>query len=499
MTGTPDVAELGKAGALPADPASETRRVLPPALADGEQPSHVTAERAILSSLLWAATYEPGAAQASSIAHLLEPKMFDRAEHGHAFAAMLAIEASGGQPEPVAVGSEAARQGHRIDVEYFEDLVHRATQPTDTKLRQWATQIRDAWSRRAIVVYAKEVISSAGDMRLSATDVRDQAMEKLHRLSDGVAVGGAVVTATEAAHQLYRELGDTSPVPVLTTGFRDFDAMQGGLFLEDVSLIAARTSVGKSILAMAFAKHIAKTSGYAVAYASLEMPARMFVMRSVSADAGVDFKKLRMKKCAPAELQMVATAMNVLPPELHFVDNIVQSCGSISAEVLRLQSALAKRGKRVGLLVIDHVHLIKPEKENSRLQRIDHMIAVTRWMISVSRALKCHVLGCAQISREAERQGKDTRPMLHHIQDAGAFEQNVNNVYIVHRKKLKSGGFSTVEDPQLIVAKARNDATGTIKLGFDGRYMRFKDWEPPLADLPSRQYVHGALPGGGDE
>ena len=495
MSEAKDVADLGKAGELPADPASETRRVLPPSLVsvgpDDALP-HVLAERALLASLLWAATYDPGSAAASNVAHLVEAKMFDGAGHGPAFAAMLVLEAAGGTPEPVAVSAEAARQGTRIDHEYLEALATRATQPTDIKLRQWATQIRDAWSKRQLAQYARKVLAAAGDPKTNAQEAHDAAHEQLTRLEEGTVVGGAIVSAVDAAHQLYRELDDNRPAPVLPTGFRDFDGMQGGLFLEDISILAARTSVGKSLLAMAIARNVAQ-AGHVSLYVSLEMAAKMFVMRSVCADVGVSLKKMRMKACLPAEIQAIAAAMNALPPGLMFIDNTVQTCGSISAEAQRLQSALAKKGKRISLLVIDHVHLIKPDKDYAKLQRVDQMTAVTRWMISISRSLRCHVLGCAQISRAAENQGKDTRPMLQHIREAGAFEENVNNVYILHRKKLKSGKFAD-DAAQLIVAKARNDATGTIRLGFEGKRMRFTDYEPPLADLPSRQYVHGAFP-----
>ena len=496
MSEAKDVADLGKAGELPADPASETRRVLPPSLVsvgpDDALP-HVLAECALLASLLWAATYDPGSAAASNVAHLVEAKMFDGAGHGQAFAAMLVLEAAGGTPEPVAVSAEAARHGTRIDHEYLEALATRATQPTDIKLRQWATQIRDAWSKRQLAQYAREVLAAAGDAKLSAQEARDAAHERLTKLDEGVAVGGGVVSAMDAAQKMYRDLGDSHAAPVLLTGYRDFDAMQGGLFLEDISILAARTSVGKSVMAFSIGQHVALTSGMITVYASLEMPAKMFVMRAVCAAVGVEFKKMRMKKCDAAELQRIAGAINELPKDLHFLDNTVQTCGSISAETLRLQQALAKKGKRVGLLVIDHLHLIKPEEKNARLQRDQHMASVTRWMISASRTLKCHVLGLAQVTREAERQGKDTRPMLHHIRESGAIEENVNNVFIIHRKRLQSGRFT--DDPaQLIVAKARNDQTGTIKMNFEGRFMRFRDWEPPLADLPSRQYVQGAFP-----
>ena len=491
-----DLADLGKAGELPADPASETRRVLPPSLgsaAKDEAPPHALAERAMLSALLWAATYEPGSAQASNVAHLLEAKAFDGPGHGAAFAAMLVIEAASGTPEPVAVCAEAARQGTRIDLDYLEGLVLRATQPTDIKLRQWATQIRDAWSKRVLAQYAREVLASAGDVRVTAQEARDAAHEKLQKLDEGAAIGGSIVSAVDAAHQIYRELGDKRAAPVLLTGLRDFDAMQGGLFLEDVSILAARTSVGKSVLAMKIARNVAKESDQVSLYASLEMPAKMFVMRAVCGDVGVPFKKMRMRQCDASELQRIAGAMGELPANLQFLDNTVQTCGSISAEAMRLQHHLAKKGKRLSLLVIDHLHLIKPDKDYAKLPRVDQMSAVTRWMIAISRTLGCHVLGLAQVSREAEKQGKDTRPMLHHIREAGAFEENANNVYIIHRKKLPSGRFT--DDPaQLIVAKARNDATGTIKLLFEGKRMRFTDYEAPLADLPSRQYVEGAFP-----
>jgi len=495
-----DLNDRARAGSLPADPAQETVRVRAPHLRlvgdDEREPppaaTDIYAERAICASLLWSATYAPGLARYSTVADVLEPRMFWDGQNKAILKAVIELENAGRVAEAISVRSEAARQRARVDLEYLQQLVERAVAPSDIKLRQWAELVRDAWLRRNIIEASEAVIVAAESGQRSARDVMQSATSALEKVAANIAPDSTLVSMQQAAVDVLRAM-DTTDAEFIPTGMRDIDAMIGGLFQEDVSILAARTSVGKSAIATTWAETIAKAQTmYGVLYASLEMPAKQFVNRRAASHARVDLSKIRRKTWTPAEQKRVSDALLELAKieNLAFVDSNVQTCASLSTLVLQQQAKFARQGKRLGLIVIDHVHLIKPDAANENLPRRDQMAAVSRWMRAVARTMKCHVLGLAQISRESERQGKDTRPMPHMIKESGAFEEDANNVFLLHRKRRKSGGF--VDEPaEFIVAKARNDLTGTALLLVDPKYCLFRDAEP-MYEPASRQYVQGS-------
>jgi replicative DNA helicase len=141
---------------------------------------------------------------------------------------------------------------------------------------------------------------------------------------------------------------------------------------------------------------------------------------------------------------------------------------------------------------------VRPAKKlPSREQEVAE---TSRDLRNIAAEYDCHVLGLAQIGREAEKQtGKDKMPQLHHLRESGSIEQDTNNVLILHRDRRKDGhGFVEDRPAKLAVAKARNGKLGLAWLAVEPRFIRFSPWEtsdqnkaraPDPHRNPSRQYV----------
>jgi replicative DNA helicase len=494
----PDLADRKKGGTLPADPATETRRLRAPRLRlvgdDESAPTpaavDIDAERAICSSLLWSATYTPGAARASTITDLVEAKSFWDGQHQAIFAAVLALEEAGRVAEPIAVRSEATRQRRSVDLEYMQQLVEVAVAPNEVKLRQWAELVRDAWLRRHAILAAKKLIDDAESGHRTIVECLEPHGRTIEKIRERTAASAELVSIKTIAKKAFNGL-NAEQANFLPTGFRDLDAMIGGLFPEEVSYFAARTSVGKSACAMTIAEHIAKTQPHVgVIYASLEMPAEQFVQRRAAAHARVKLEKIRQKTMNIDEQAKVAIEIAKLGElAIEFIDSTSQTCSSLTDLVKQYQVKLHAEKKRVGLLVVDHIGKIKPSARTDRAQRREQIAEISNWMCTAARALQCHVMALVQISREAEKQGKDTTPALHHLKDGSSLEEDANNVFILHRRRNKNNGF--IDEPaKLMVAKARNGALGHVQLHVDPRFVLFGDSRPDDTP-PSRQYVPG--------
>src|SRR5690606_26732710 len=141
--------------------------------------------------------------------------------------------------------------------------------------------------------------------------------------------------------------------------------LTGGWFPKEVTIIAARTSVGKSALATQFAfDGVKDRPNEAVLYVSLEMPAEQFVARIMASRAGVSLRNIRRKTLDDADVAKLEQASaEMRESRVFFVDSQIQTIVSISSIASRLNASLMRDGARLALIVVDHIGLVKPSSK----------------------------------------------------------------------------------------------------------------------------------------
>jgi replicative DNA helicase len=232
----------------------------------------------------------------------------------------------------------------------------------------------------------------------------------------------------------------------------------------------------------ALATHIAfntteQDENAAVLYISLEMPSESFVKRMLASRAGVPLKKLRRQCVDERDMQrMIGVVAEFQTSEVHFIESQIQTMMSIHTTAQRLERSLVLSGKRLALIIIDHIGLVRPAAGSEKKSREQQVAEISRGMRALAEKHNCHVMGLAQISRESEKQtGGDTTPRIHHLRESGALEQDPDNVLILHRQRDKGGKFIDGDPGKLFVAKARNDELGMIELDVDMSCMKFTE------------------------
>ena len=441
----------------------------------------VSSERALLGSILWAGLYEPKAIRARTVDSVVQRETFRLAANGSAFAAMLAVEADGGLTEPVAVASEARRMGFDVDHAYLTDLVAEASAPSSEKLLQWAKEIREAWLLRQVSAYADGVVAMCSSGKGKTSDVIDAARTGLLDLEQHVTAGTGVVSLKESL-MMFLQRVTSAKHGGMSTGFRDIDRAVAGLFPREVSIVAARTSIGKSALAAQITTNLIAAEGVGALYASLEMSHESFSARIVAARAGVFASKLRRKDVNPLDLQKMAGAINVASDgPLYFADKTTQSMITIANAAGAVAADLNRKGKRLGLIVVDHLGLVKPSSAAiAKSNREQQVAELSRGLRYLAERFDCHVMALVQIGRDAEKQTVSDIPKLHHLRDSDAIAQDADVVFILHREKNKKTGiFNNEKPPALVVAKARNDEATAMLLGFEPKFVRFGDHDGP--------------------
>lgn len=274
------------------------------------------------------------------------------------------------------------------------------------------------------------------------------------------------------------------------TGFVDLDTLLGGLKRSDLIILAARPSLGKTSLALNFARNAAIGQHARVAIFSLEMAADQLAQRLLSSECGVDSTRLRLGEHNEGEERRIMHAMGVLAEaEIYIDDTPIQRVSDLRAKARRLHSE-----KGLDLIIVDYLQLI--HGAGGRMEsRVTEVSDISRGLKEIARELDVSVVACSQLSRAPEQRVPHI-PMLSDLRESGSIEQDADVVVFIYREDvyMTEDQWHQVNPSQrypegiaqVIVAKHRNGPTGSIDLRFRKNLTRFEDLAPRT---PEPEYV----------
>ena len=491
-----------KAGQLSSNAFDGTKRIEPLRAIEAPrkigEPSDVPSEAALLGAFLWAASNSPDILRATVVQDILPSgEAFYRRDFGNIYDAMLEClrkdEMTGKMPiehDPVAVASAAAIAGNGRDdtsVDALLKLQAAASTVSELQARAYADSVRKAWAKRCAIRDLRVIASDALSPKVSDTEIYERAQKAALEMMDRTSSTATTVSLRQSAEQLFVDLSSPGAA-AFPTGLRDMDTMtNGGIRAPETSIVAARTNVGKSTLAVGVAQYIVATDPTAGAlYVSMEMPHKSFTTKLLaSRTPGVTVAAIRRKALNKDQwAALTSTVKDILELELHFTVSMQQTLASVFAIARERDRVLKRAGKKLKLVVIDHIGLVKPSVELlKRASRQQQVAETSRGLRYIATEVGCHVMALAQIHRDAERQkSADMMPKLHHLREAGDLEQDADQIFIMHRPRdPMSGIFVKGKPTAFALAKGRLDETAVTLLNFrDGRY---EDWTDPDRDF----------------
>jgi len=238
----------------------------------------------------------------------------------------------------------------------------------------------------------------------------------------------------------------------LSTGLWDLDAMLDGGLPSGLNILAGRTSMGKSALAMNIATR-AVLDGVPTLYVSLEMDSMSLARRCLSHVSGVP---MRVDGGLNGnQSQALAAAAQALNENGHCLKFPHAGGGPWTPQWL---DAELERAMPLGLVVVDYLTLMHT-KGHSRYEEIAKILGSLR---AAATRVGCPLLVLAQLNRAPE-QRPDKRPNLADLRDSGNIEEAADTVLLIHRP----GYYDRNIDPALAevgVAKNREGRTGIVEL-----------------------------------
>lgn len=329
---------------------------------------------------------------------------------------------------------------------------------------------------RQLITTGGEIVRDAFDTSEESDVLLDRAEAHLYSIRDkwdDAAPVHVKTTLREALERLSNRLDKGVIEGTIRTGYVDLDKTTGGFRDSELTIIAARPSMGKTAFAMNLMQNVAGY-GHAVAFFSLEMSGEELTDRLLVAASKVNSHRLRSATLGNDERnRIVATAGEISNLPIFIDEMACQTVNRIAGQVRRL-----RRKHDIRLVIIDYLQLIEPADHKSPRQ--EQVSQITRRLKLLAKEFKVPVVCLCQLNRQGETTS-DHIPKLSHLRESGAIEQDADNVWFVHREEYFLRGKDAEEaagKAEIVVAKQRNGPTESVHLVWRKEFMRFDDKAP---------------------
>ncbi len=272
---------------------------------------------------------------------------------------------------------------------------------------------------------------------------------------------------SDAKRRLLQRRNDSNKIHGITTGFRDLDILTGGLNKKEMTVLGARPSIGKSLLALDISRNAAK-KGFTIAYFSLEMGKEQLIDREISQELLIENDKIKYPQLLiDSELEKLENSnINTELSGLYTIEQPDITLSGIRAKCLEIMLIHGK----LDLIIIDYLQYMAGNGINKR-EVVENN---SKGLKQLAKDLNIHVLCISSLNRVSETTS-DKRPSMADLRESGQIEYDADNIILMHRDRL--GKESDKSHTELLVEKQRNGKTGVIFLQFIEKYITFKDSE----------------------
>ena len=346
--------------------------------------------------------------------------------------------------------------------------------PNAMNVQDYARIVKDKSVLRQLIGACEEVTDIAYSEQDDVSHTLDAAESKIFAIAQGKDTKN-FRHIREVIGDVYAHLHELQTNREATqgtaTGFSGLDRVLAGMGKSDLVLVGARPGMGKTSFCLNIATNVAQATGKTVCIFSLEMSCEQLVSRVISSEAMVDSYALRNGTLKDEDWESIAHATT----RLAGCDILIDDTSGITVTGMK---AKLRRVKNLGLVVIDYLQLMQSEGRNDN--RVQEVAEISRAMKIMAKDLMVPVICCAQLSRGPESR-TDKKPMLSDLRDSGAIEQDADVVMFLYRDEYyktnessdpNTGAESSIAE--VIVAKNRHGSTGTVKMGWIGKYTKFR-------------------------
>jgi replicative DNA helicase len=217
----------------------------------------------------------------------------------------------------------------------------------------------------------------------------------------------------------------------------------GGMKRGELTILAARPKVGKSVAALQTACVAAKNGAKARFY-SLEMSRESMIKRMLAAECSLDHQAIVNGNLDSALRGRLIAGMNRLAGLTLAIRDDLREFSSIIEDIAN---------STPDLVVIDYLGLIETKgKFENRNQEISYL---SRRLKLCATQHNIPLLVLSQLNRQSDIESR--RPRASDLRDSGSLEQDADVILFLHQpSSLKRGGDAPKEAIQILVDRQRN-------------------------------------------
>ncbi|MBV4417171.1 replicative DNA helicase [Clostridium tyrobutyricum] len=248
----------------------------------------------------------------------------------------------------------------------------------------------------------------------------------------------------------------------IDTGFKDINRITGGLQRQDLIILAARPSMGKTTLAVNLGTEISRKNS--VCIFSMEMSKEQIAKKIIASKAHIDLSKLNNGKLVDKDWSSIGQASGPLSQNKLFIDDTA----ALTLAEIRAKCKKIKMQKGLDVIIIDYLQLMNGHGEN----RTQEISKISRGLKQIAKDLDIIVIALSQLSRACEVR-TNHRPILSDLRESGSIEQDADIVMFLYRDEYYDPESEDKNIAECIFAKDRNGKVGTIKLAWLGEFQKF--------------------------
>jgi replicative DNA helicase len=350
--------------------------------------------------------------------------------------------------------------------------------PTTAHAGYFIEKVREKHILRELIKSATGVVEQAYAFTGGLEEFVDKVETDLFavtqdRVSDSAQeIKESVKEANTVIAKLLMKKGELTGV---TSGFKDLDAMTFGFQRQEMIVIAARPSMGKTSFALNIAENAAIRFKVPVGLFSLEMSKEQLVMRLLCSQSEVALHKLRNGFLGQEDWPRLTTGAGLLTQApIQIDDSAALTVLEVRAKCRRLMAEA-----KLGLVIIDYLQLMRASGPSEN--RVQEISQISRSLKALAKELDVPVIALSQLSRAVETRGGGGRPQLSDLRESGSIEQDADVVMFVYREeKYKHDDPSVKGLADIIIAKQRNGPTGDVKMTFLHEFTKFVPWSPTM-------------------
>jgi replicative DNA helicase len=436
-------------------------------------PHNLEAERSVLGGIL----IENSAFHVA--AAVIRPRHFFRDAHRRIFQAMWNLAEINSEIDLVTVKAELEKKAELEECggpAYIGALVDGV--PRSTNVFYYAEIVKDCATLRDLIFSSNKILGRAYEHDAGATEIVSWAEQQIFDLAYGhaesklVDLRGSMSVLMEDLEFREKHRGQVTGIE---TGFESINKQTLGWQRGNLIFIGARPSIGKTTFVVNSAVAAAR-AGHRGAMFSMEMKRKQLEYRMLSSISGVPLRRMLAGETAGSDHGKMSDAFEVMHDlPIHIDDRRARTVWDIRSACRRL-----KAEKGLDFVIIDYVQLMRGTLERRNASRNEELTDISNRFQALAGELDVPMIVLSQLARRSVDR-PDPRPKMSDLKDCGAFEQDADDVVLLHRRNHREGGVTNV-----IFEKQRTGPTGTVNITLDRDIVTFTDGgeEPPPEPKP---------------